>query len=59
MRLRKIQLLNDWAIRDFKICLQKSKMLPAFASEFIDALMANVAATGVRRKPRLLMKSRA
>jgi len=57
MRLHKIQLKEDWAVRDFKICVPKSKILPAYANEFIAALLADVDHTNTPKKRQTLIKS--
>jgi DNA-binding transcriptional LysR family regulator len=43
MRLHKIHLKNDWAVRDFKICTQKSRLLPSYTSELIKDLVSDAA----------------
>ncbi len=50
MQLHKIQLTNNWAVREFKICLQKSKVLPALTNEFIDTLTSNVINMDIRKE---------
>jgi DNA-binding transcriptional LysR family regulator len=57
MRLHKIRLKNDWAVRDFKICVQKSKVLPVYANEFIKSLVTDGASADARKKRRPLIRT--
>lgn len=44
MAIRIIQLSDDWAVRNLKICIRKFQSLPTFARELIDLLIADSAA---------------
>ena len=57
MRLHKIQLKNDWAVREFKILTQKSRLLPAYTNELIQDLISSAAIVGTRKKRRSLLKT--
>jgi DNA-binding transcriptional LysR family regulator len=57
MNLHKIQLKDEWAVRDFKICTQKSRLLPAYTNEFIRDLISDAAHADARKKRRALIKS--
>lgn len=43
MNLCKIQLKNKWAVRDFKICVRKFKVLPSYTQELIKKLLEDAA----------------
>lgn len=44
MAIRIIQFTDDWAVRDLKVCVRNLQLLPVFARELIDLLMADIAA---------------
>ena len=57
MRLHKIQLKNDWAVREFKICTQKSRLLPAYTNELIQDLISDGAKASASKKRQTLVSS--
>lgn len=44
MAVRLLQLSDDWALRDLKVCVRSLNLLPAFARDLVDLLAADAAA---------------
>lgn len=41
MKIRIVELNDDWAVRNLKICVRDMQMLPSFARELVDLLVAD------------------
>jgi DNA-binding transcriptional LysR family regulator len=41
MRIRIVDLSDDWAVRNLKVCVRDLQMLPSFARELVDLLVAD------------------
>jgi hypothetical protein len=57
MAVRTIELSDDWAVRDLKICVRSRKDLPIFAEDLINLLIADGAcshAPAEQLKPALI-----